>query len=81
MKIKRPYKSIGPKDGNTFSLRLQAGELFGRFYLFLSEILFQFGEAHAFRFASDFRPPLPHKFNGVKLLLLLLHCFLSIHNK
>jgi len=55
--------------------------LFGRLNLSLTKILFQFGKAHAFRFASDFRPPLPHKPNRIKLLLFLLHCLFSIHNK
>jgi hypothetical protein len=35
----------------------------------------------AFRFIGDFRPLLPHKFNGIELLRIFLHCLLSIQNK
>lgn len=55
--------------------------LFGRLNLSLTKILLQFGKAHAFRFACDLGPPLPHESNRIKLLLLLLYGLFSIHNK
>jgi len=54
---------------------------FGRFYLPLTKILLQLQKAHTFCFTGDFRPPFPHKSNGIELLLFFLHWLYNIHNK
>ena len=70
---------MGPGGMDHNELLYQQG-LFGRFYFPSAKILLQLRKAHAFRFISDFRPPLPHKSNSIELLCFFLHCFLSIHN-
>lgn len=70
---------MGPGGMDHNELLWQQGS-FSRFNRPSTKILLQVRKAHAFRFISDFRPPLPHKSNSIKLLCFFLHCFLSIHN-
>jgi len=70
---------MGP-GGMDHNELLSQQESLSRFYLPSTKILLQVRKAHAFRFISNFRPPLPHKSNSIELLCFFLHCFLSIHN-